>query len=181
MRSHNYGRYGPSICAGTILLLAACGFQEPLSSTQGEFAPQVKSWARHVRPAYGVIYDFQGYPSDGSAPYSGLINVNGTLYGTTISGGSSDNGTAFEITSSGEKVYYPAIYRTNGAAGKIVGTTLLDVAGRVHQYYIDGNTVVAPDSTAGTVGLFKYPAGGPPIKSIAGFEEPIGSAVSLAK
>jgi uncharacterized repeat protein (TIGR03803 family) len=33
-----------------------------------------------------VLYIFQGVP-DGAHPYAGLVNVNGTLYGTTIYGG----------------------------------------------------------------------------------------------
>ncbi|MGC9992603.1 MAG: choice-of-anchor tandem repeat GloVer-containing protein [Candidatus Cybelea sp.] len=59
-----------------------------------------------------VLYSFQGAP-DGSEPFSGLINVNGRLYGTTFSGGKSgcqNNfgcGVVYSITTSGsEKVVY---------------------------------------------------------------------------
>jgi uncharacterized repeat protein (TIGR03803 family) len=34
-----------------------------------------------------VLYSFAGYPSDGEYPWGGLVNVSGTLYGTTSSGG----------------------------------------------------------------------------------------------
>jgi uncharacterized repeat protein (TIGR03803 family) len=34
-----------------------------------------------------VLYSFAGYPSDGENPWGGLVEVNGTLYGTTRSGG----------------------------------------------------------------------------------------------
>jgi uncharacterized repeat protein (TIGR03803 family) len=34
-----------------------------------------------------VLYSFAGYPSDGEYPLGGLVNVSGTLYGTTSSGG----------------------------------------------------------------------------------------------
>ncbi len=55
-----------------------------------------------------VLHSFSGYPSDGDAPETGLISVNGTLYGTTYSGGaSSDNGTVFSVKPRGkEKVVY---------------------------------------------------------------------------
>jgi uncharacterized repeat protein (TIGR03803 family) len=59
-----------------------------------------------------VLYSFQGAP-DGSEPFSGLINVNGTLYGTTFAGGKSgcqNNfgcGVVYSTTTSGsEKVVY---------------------------------------------------------------------------
>jgi uncharacterized repeat protein (TIGR03803 family) len=52
------------------------------------------------------LHTFKGQP-DGSNPYSGLINVNGTLYGTTQNGGSSNHGAVFKITPSGvEHVIY---------------------------------------------------------------------------
>ena len=36
---------------------------------------------------------------DGSNPYGGLIDVNGTLYGTTVAGGTKFDGTVFSISS----------------------------------------------------------------------------------
>jgi uncharacterized repeat protein (TIGR03803 family) len=59
--------------------------------------------------AYGVstsgpeamLYKFQG-GSDGANPTAGLVNVKGTLYGTTYYGGGTNNyGTVFSITSAG--------------------------------------------------------------------------------
>ncbi|HEX4080589.1 MAG TPA: choice-of-anchor tandem repeat GloVer-containing protein [Rhizomicrobium sp.] len=44
-----------------------------------------------------VVHSFQNEP-DGSYPYAGLIDVNGTLYGTTYDGGASGDGTVFSIT-----------------------------------------------------------------------------------
>jgi uncharacterized repeat protein (TIGR03803 family) len=53
-----------------------------------------------------MLYTFAG-GSDGADPLGGLINVNGTLYGTTFEGGANDNGTVFSITTTGtEKVLY---------------------------------------------------------------------------
>jgi uncharacterized repeat protein (TIGR03803 family) len=51
-----------------------------------------------------VIYRFQG-GADGWFPEADLLNVNGTLYGTTFDGGSGGPGTIFAITSSGNKLW----------------------------------------------------------------------------
>jgi uncharacterized repeat protein (TIGR03803 family) len=54
-----------------------------------------------------VLYTFKGFPTDGESPYAGLTLANGTLYGTTETGGANRYGTAFSITTSGkEKVLY---------------------------------------------------------------------------
>jgi hypothetical protein len=41
--------------------------------------------------SFASIYSFQGAP-DGSIPEAGLIDVNGTLYGTTSTGGTGCSG-----------------------------------------------------------------------------------------
>ena len=52
-------------------------------------------------PARGAIQGFfPGHP-DGANPAAPLIDVNGTLYGTTSSGGTHKAGTVFSITPSG--------------------------------------------------------------------------------
>jgi uncharacterized repeat protein (TIGR03803 family) len=45
-----------------------------------------------------VLYSFGGSGQDGCYPYSGVIDVNGTLYGTTNLGGAYRDGTIFSIT-----------------------------------------------------------------------------------
>jgi uncharacterized repeat protein (TIGR03803 family) len=53
-----------------------------------------------------VLYRFKG-KRDGSAPAGSLIEVGGTLYGTTNFGGVANNGTVFKISTSGiESVIY---------------------------------------------------------------------------
>jgi uncharacterized repeat protein (TIGR03803 family) len=62
-----------------------------------------------------ILHSFGGY-GDGSTPYAGLTNVNGTLYGTTVYGGATpiNGGTIFSITTAGsEKV----VLRFNNATG----------------------------------------------------------------
>jgi uncharacterized repeat protein (TIGR03803 family) len=53
-----------------------------------------------------VIYRFTGGADDGATPVSGLIEVNGTFYGTTLLGGDvryCDCGTVYSITKSGKE------------------------------------------------------------------------------
>jgi uncharacterized repeat protein (TIGR03803 family) len=79
-----------------------------------------------------VLYSF-GLSSDGEYPHGNLIDVNGTLYGTTTSGGSSGNGTVFAITTLGkERIVYSFLGGSDGAApeaglfsikGTLYGTT----------------------------------------------------------
>ena len=83
-----------------------------------------------------MIHAFTGTP-DGQNPQSSLLDVNGTLYGTTISGGHSscDCGTVYTLTAGG---HYHVIYRFRGgkdaeapfgaltdAGGTLYGTSAL--------------------------------------------------------
>lgn len=63
-----------------------------------------------------MLYKFQG-GNDGANPKAGLVNVKGTLYGTTYDGGGTNNyGTVFSITADGtEKVLYAFKGSTDGA------------------------------------------------------------------
>ena len=80
------------------------------------------------------IFSFNG--TDGKAPAAGLIDVNGTLYGTTYGGGATDDGTLFEITPSGtQKVLHS--FR-DGKDGALPGASLLDVRGMLYGTTIDG-------------------------------------------
>ncbi|MFY9718278.1 MAG: choice-of-anchor tandem repeat GloVer-containing protein [Candidatus Cybelea sp.] len=81
-----------------------------------------------------VLYSFAGEP-DGSGPDAGLLNVNGTLYGTTFYGGTAGEGTVFAIaTSGGETVLHSFAGTPDGAQpyaglinvnGTLYGTTTL--------------------------------------------------------
>ena len=53
--------------------------------------------------AESVLHSFgpEGSGPDGSYPYAGLIDVNGTLYGTTNGGGPINYGTVFQVSTSG--------------------------------------------------------------------------------
>lgn len=105
-------RAGPYVSCGTVYSL----------STTGE---------------YKTLHAFHGGTRDGKLPGSGLINVNGTLYGTTESGGSGcDCGTVYSLstTTGAEKVLYSFTGGSDGAKptqgdllymnGTLYGTTL---------------------------------------------------------
>jgi uncharacterized repeat protein (TIGR03803 family) len=96
-----------------------------------------------------VLHRFAG-PPDGDRPYAPLHNVNGTLYGTTVSGGSG-GGTVYSITPAGkEKVLYSFRGGTDGSApfaglidvkGTLYGTTFGGGAVRTYNCYGGCGTV----------------------------------------
>jgi uncharacterized repeat protein (TIGR03803 family) len=61
---------------------------------------------------YSVVYSFQG-GSDGAEPFSGLVDMGGTLYGTTYEGGPANSGTAFGVTPAGTETM---LYSFQGGA-----------------------------------------------------------------
>lgn len=72
-----------------------------------------------------VLYHFRGRP-DGAAPIGPLINVSGTLYGTTSAGGRYGAGTIFKVTTGGsEKILYSFKGFPDGS-GPYAGLTDLD-------------------------------------------------------
>ena len=61
--------------------------------------------------SFKIIYKFQG-GADGANPFPPLININGTLYGATVNGGSGcECGTIFSITPAGVET---VLYRFQG-------------------------------------------------------------------
>jgi uncharacterized repeat protein (TIGR03803 family) len=49
-----------------------------------------------------MLHNFTRGPSDGAFPYAGVIlDGKGNLYGTTLRGGSSDDGTVYELEADG--------------------------------------------------------------------------------
>jgi uncharacterized repeat protein (TIGR03803 family) len=82
-----------------------------------------------------VLHSFKGGGRDGAAPDAGLIKVNGTLYGTTSSGGAFGEGAVFSITPGGtEKLIYSFTGGSDGGEpiagllnlkGTLFGTTAL--------------------------------------------------------
>ncbi len=102
---------------------------------RGALAP-IRMTGHRSLPAssYQVLYSFAG-GSDGRDPAAALINVNGTLYGTTREGGNSAScpigcGTVYSITPSGsEKVVHSF---TGPPDGAFPAAALIDVKGTLY-------------------------------------------------
>lgn len=62
-----------------------------------------------------VLHDFSGGSADGALPAAGLINVKGTLYGTTLTSGKYGDGTVFSITTTGTENVLRDFGWTDGA------------------------------------------------------------------
>lgn len=104
-----------------------------------------------------VVHFFAG-GTDGADPAAGLINVDGTLYGTTALGGTGTCGcgTVFSITPSGaEKVRYAFKGGSDGAAPE---ASLIDIKDTLYGTTIGGGGL-GGDSVCGGNGcgtVFKF-------------------------
>jgi uncharacterized repeat protein (TIGR03803 family) len=115
-------------------MLAGCGgSQPPLGSSPAGLVPQPS----RVHPAYRVLHSFGG-SGDGSNPYPDLINVRGTLYGTTANGGANNAGTVFAIAKTGKET----VLRSFGGSGN--GSSpyadLINVKGTLYGTTANGGT-----------------------------------------
>jgi uncharacterized repeat protein (TIGR03803 family) len=125
----NLALYGLSISAASALLAGCAGSQPPIGAPS-----RLAAAASSV--AYKVIYSFKG-EADGATPRAALINVNGTLYGTTYAGGRTGCagparcGTVFSITPSGtEKVLHA--FAAGTSDGSLPVASLVDVKGTLY-------------------------------------------------
>src|SRR5262249_19883169 len=120
-----------------------------------------------TRGAETVVYSFQRDSVDGNTPYSGLIDVGGTLYGTTIYGGANGTATVFKLNpaTGAETVLYSSGGGTDGfepygnlvnVKNTLYGTTVdggADDYGTVFKLTAKtGAETVLPSFTAGTDG-----------------------------
>ncbi|MDA8115033.1 MAG: hypothetical protein M0Z43_09955 [Acidithiobacillus sp.] len=86
-----------------------------------------------------VVYSFSGGTGDGASPYAGLaLDASGNLYGTTIYGGTHDDGTVFKITPAGvESVVHTFVGGTGDGAYPYAGL-LLDASGNLYGTTLSG-------------------------------------------
>jgi uncharacterized repeat protein (TIGR03803 family) len=69
--------------------------------TAGQGGTNDDGTAFRVSPsgAYATLHSFAGSPTDGAAPFAGLIQASdGNFYGTTYSGGTGNSGTVYRLT-----------------------------------------------------------------------------------
>jgi uncharacterized repeat protein (TIGR03803 family) len=93
-----------------------------------------------------VLYSFKGGMSDGGVPEAGLLNVNGTMYGTTYNGGLYGGGTVFSITPAGSETVIHSFNRPGSGDGAAPQADLIDVNGTLY-----GTTVGGGEYGDGTV------------------------------
>ena len=118
------------------VFLAGCGVL-PLSSSKGQDesqsaigVPRAMQTLAAASSPYRVVYNFGGGPN-GADPVADLVNVNGTLYGTTQIGGKYEkNGTVFKITRAGEHRVVHSF--GNGDDGVTPLASLVDVNGTLY-------------------------------------------------
>ncbi len=146
-----------SSCAAVAVLTACAGSQPPIATSPA--MPQSSA-----RPAYRTLYSFGKRFSGGREPKASLIEVNGTLYGTTFAGGSTrcvgGCGNVFTITPSGkEKV----LYRFRGGDdGANPSASLVAVKGLLYgttEYgggQVDGGTVFEISTTGVEMVLHRF-------------------------
>jgi uncharacterized repeat protein (TIGR03803 family) len=93
-----------------------------------------------AKGTYSVIHVFVG--PDGSGPSLHAIDAAGNLYGTTGSGGAHNQGTVFELTSSGE---YKVLYSfTGGSDGGAPGAGVTrDASGNLYGTASSGGTATS--------------------------------------
>jgi len=89
-----------------------------------------------------VLHSFEGYPGDGDSPVSDLINVHGTLYGSSFYGGFSlcyqkGCGTVFSITTSGKET---VLHSFSGSDGENPAAGLTNVNGTLYGTTESGGT-----------------------------------------
>lgn len=87
--------------------------------------------------------------SDGNYPDSDLINVNGTLYGTTANGGSADDGVVYSITTAGVETALYAFQGSPNDGRQPVG--LIDVNGTLYGTTVYGGGNSCTGIGCGTV------------------------------
>ncbi len=118
-------RYAVSISAAAALL-SGCGASQTAIPAQALLPTQT---LMDRGPQFKVLYHFNIH-GDGTHPIAGLINVNGTLYGTTLEGGSSNRGTVYRVSTNGsEKVLHSFV---GGSDGSLPVAGLVDVHGTLY-------------------------------------------------
>jgi uncharacterized repeat protein (TIGR03803 family) len=132
-----------------------------------------------------VLYGFTG-GADGYYPTAGVIlDPAGNLYGTTVSGGASNDGVVYELPPQlggawTEKVLYSFTGGSDG--GYPYAGLVIDPAGNLYGTTLNGGTanvgvVYEVDSTGNYTSLYSF-AGGPPVAIRTAAEPSTRSATS---
>lgn len=99
-----------------------------------------------------IVYSFAGAPSDGMQPSSDLIELNGTLYGTTYFGGTCYGGTVFSVTTSGSE---HLLHNFCNADGQYPDGGLVAVGGTLY-----GTTTISASTSSGSGTVYSLTTSG---------------------
>jgi hypothetical protein len=116
-------------------------------------------------------FAFAELPRGGSKLKSVLLNQT-----IAYPGGVQWDGKYVAVGDRDENVIYQ--FAVIGRGGTEIGSTPLDGADQVSQFFIQGKNVIGPEAGLNDVGIWKYPTGGVATKMIGGFEAPNGAAIS---
>jgi uncharacterized repeat protein (TIGR03803 family) len=98
---------------------------------------------------FTTLYKFHGL--DGGLPQAGLVISNGTLYGTTTYGGSSDNGTVFKINTDGSG--FTNLHVFTARSSQPFGGTNNDGASPFDSLVLAGDTLYGTTHNGGSFGV----------------------------
>lgn len=112
-----------------------------------------------------LLHSFEGVPTDGTTPVAGLIDVKGTLYGTTEFGGvnapnNGFGGTVFSISNAGEN--YDVLFTFDGSDGIGIDGGVIDEHGKLYGtanaygIYDSNGTVFAINTSGKETMLFGF-------------------------
>jgi uncharacterized repeat protein (TIGR03803 family) len=133
MKSLDSYRYAVSIGVAAATL-AGCGSQLPIGAPGA--LPQNPALSVRINTNYKVVHSF-GAVRDGSSPIAPLIDVGGTLYGTTYVGGKYNGGTVFSLTPRGvEKV----LHNFGSGSDGVKPNGLIDVSGTLYGTTYEGGS-----------------------------------------
>ncbi len=165
------------------------------SATIAITKPKLKSsgWKFYVDSAFQNFW-YCGYDDKGNlfaSAYAGTVTglaelpkgastftnlkVNQSLFGP---GGVQWDGKYLAVGNEATTVYQFSI---GGGKATEKGSTSLGGAEEVYQFWIDGKDIAGADASAGSVGVWKYPAGGSPLMTITGLSDPLGITISRGK
>ena len=114
---------------------------------------------------YKVLHNFTG-GADGTVPLSGVTrDSDGNLYGTTVNGGTADDGVVYKLDSAGN---YMVLYNFTGVDGGYPSAGVIrDSAGNLHGTTTEGGTaddgVVYKLDAAGNYTVLYNFTGGPTV------------------
>ncbi len=145
-----------------------------VGTTQGQFPnDQGVVFKLTLSDTSRPIYTFRG-GTDGTAPNPGLLNVGGTIYGTTPDGGASNSGTVFMLTQDGRKTVLHAFASPDGArpnGGLLrLGNTYFGTTRYTGLHGIGTVYAITPDGTFTLLHNFN---------GIRGGERPLGGLISV--